>query len=220
MFPREDTHMTISVFLLDDHDLVRTGIRSLLETEDDIQVIGEASSIEQAKDRIPALMPQVAILDVRLPDGNGIDLCRHVRDAHPEIACLMLTSFADDEALMAAIMAGSSGYVLKDVKGTDFVSAVRSVAAGKSLLDPGTTKRLLDHLRRQNENEDVRSKLTPQEREVLDLIAKGLTNRQISNEIHLAEKTVKNYVSNILAKLGVAHRTEAAIYAVTHDNKK
>ncbi|GAA2263269.1 response regulator transcription factor [Kitasatospora cystarginea] len=181
--------------------------------EDDIVVVGEAGTVAEALTRIPATSPDVAILDVRLPDGNGVEVCREVRSHQPETRCLMLTSFSDDEALFDAIMAGASGYVLKAIRGTDLVSAVRDVAAGKSLLDPVATSRVLERLRDGGEKEDERlAQLTKQERRILDLIGEGMTNRQIGNELHLAEKTVKNYVSSLLAKMGMERRTQAAAY--------
>jgi DNA-binding NarL/FixJ family response regulator len=211
----EEEPVAISVFVLDDHEIVRRGIAQLLETQDDIQVIGEAGTAAQALARIPALRPDVAILDVRLPDGEGVSVCRDVRSAvSPPPACLMLTSFSDDEALFGAIMAGASGYLLKQVTGTDLVGAVRTVAAGDSLLDPRATARVLERLRRGDEPEDPRfAALSPQERRILDLIADGLTNKQIGAALVLAEKTVKNYVSSLLHKLGFSRRTEAAVYA-------
>jgi DNA-binding NarL/FixJ family response regulator len=207
--------VTISVFLLDDHEIVRRGIAQLLETEPDITVVGEAGSVAQALARIPAARPDVAILDVRLPDGEGVSVCRDVRSTmDPPPACLMLTSFSDDEALFGAIMAGASGYLLKQVAGVDLIGAVRAVAAGGSLLDPKATALVLDRLRHGREPEDPRyASLSPQERRILELIADGLTNRQIGQELYLAEKTVKNYVSSLLHKLGFARRTEAAVYA-------
>ncbi len=207
--------MTISVFLLDDHEIVRRGIAQLLESEDDIEVIGDAGTAAQALARIPALRPDVAILDVRLPDGEGVTVCREVRSTvTPPPACLMLTSYSDDEALFGAIMAGASGYLLKQVGGVDLVGAVRTVAAGGSLLDPKATAVVLERLRRGEEPEDPRyASLSPQERRILELIADGLTNRQIGAEMYLAEKTVKNYVSSLLHKLGMSRRTEAAVYA-------
>ena len=207
--------MSISVFLLDDHEIVRRGIAQLLETEDDIRVVGEAGTAAQALARIPALRPDVAILDVRLPDGEGVSVCRDVRSAvSPPPACLMLTSFSDDEALFGAIMAGAAGYLLKQVTGTDLIGAVRTVASGGSLLDPRATAVVLERLRRGSEPEDPRyAALSPQERRILDGIADGLTNRQIGAEMYLAEKTVKNYVSSLLHKLGFTRRTEAAVYA-------
>ena len=204
--------MTLRVFLLDDHEVVRRGIRELLDSEDDIEVVGEAGSAEEALARIPPTRPQVAVLDVRLPDGDGVEVCREIRSRHPEIQCLMLTSFADDDALFSSIMAGASGYVLKQVKGTDLIDAIRRVGAGESLLDPAVTRRVLERLRTKPE-EDELAGLTDQERRILQLIADGLTNRQIAEQIFLAEKTVKNYVSNILAKLGMNRRSEAAAYA-------
>ncbi|MEN3301117.1 response regulator transcription factor [Pseudonocardia sp.] len=207
--------MTISVFLLDDHEIVRRGIAQLLETEDDIEVVGEAGTAAQALARVPALRPDVAILDVRLPDGDGVTVCRDLRSViTPPPACLMLTSFSDDEALFGAIMAGASGYLLKQVAGIDLVGAVRTVAAGGSLLDPKATGLVLERLRRGEQPTDPKfESLSPQERRILELIADGLTNRQIGAELYLAEKTVKNYVSSLLHKLGFARRTEAAVYA-------
>ena len=203
--------MTVRVFLLDDHEVVRRGLRDLLEAEDDLEVVGEAGTAEEAYGRIPATRPDVAVLDVRLPDGDGIEVCREIRSKHPEIQCLMLTSFADDEALFSSIMAGASGYLLKQVKGTDLVGGIRRVGAGESLLDPTLTQKVLERLR--SPEDDELAGLTPQERKILDLIAEGLTNRQIGERMFLAEKTVKNYVSNLLSKLGMSRRTEAAVYA-------
>ncbi|GAA0919110.1 response regulator transcription factor [Pseudonocardia zijingensis] len=207
--------MTISVFLLDDHEIVRRGITQLLDGAEDISVVGEASTAAQALARIPALRPDVAILDVRLPDGDGVTVCRDIRSAvSPPPACLMLTSFADDEALFGAIMAGASGYLLKQVTGIDLVGAVRTIASGGSLLDPRATAAVLERLRQGDEPADPRyASLSPQERRILHLIADGLTNRQIGAEMFLAEKTVKNYVSSLLHKLGFSRRTEAAVYA-------
>jgi two-component system response regulator DevR len=202
---------SIRVFLLDDHEVVRRGLRELVEATDDLEVVGEAGTAEEAVGRIPATAPDVAVLDVRLPDGDGIEVCRDVRSKHPEIRCLMLTSFADDEAVYAAIMAGAAGYVLKQVKGTDLIDAIRRVGQGESLLDPAVTSRVLDRMRRGGDDE--LANLTPQERRLLELIAEGLTNRQIGERMFLAEKTIKNYVSNLLAKLGMSRRTEAAVYA-------
>jgi DNA-binding NarL/FixJ family response regulator len=204
------------VFLLDDHEIVRRGVRDLLEAEDDLTVVGEAATADQALARIPATRPDVAVLDVRLGEAadqaGGIEVCRDIRSAHPEVHCLMLTSFADDEALFAAIMAGASGYVLKQVRGNDLVDAVRRVGRGESLLDPSLTGRVLERLRTKPDQDELAG-LTEQERKVLDLIAQGYTNRQIGEAIFLAEKTVKNYVSNLLAKLGMSRRAEAAAYA-------
>ena len=203
----------IKVFLLDDHELVRRGLRDLLESEADLEVVGEAGTAADALSRIPATAPDVAVLDVRLPDGNGVEVCREVRSRHPEVQCLMLTSFADDEALFEAIMAGASGYVLKQIRGTDLVETIRKVAEGHSLLDPVVTRRVLERLRTGPEEDERLTRLTEQERRILELIAEGLTNRQIAERIHLAEKTVKNYVSNLLSKLGMERRTEAAVFA-------
>ena len=205
--------MTVRVFLVDDHEVVRAGLRSLLDAGEDLEVVGEAGTVADALVRIPLAHPDVAILDVRLPDGSGIEVCRHVRSEHPEVACLMLTSYADDEALLAAVMAGAAGYVLKQVGGTDIVADVRKVAAGGSLLDPKLTERVLDRIRRGPQEDKRLASLTPQERRILDHIAEGKTNRQIGEELFLAEKTVKNYVSNLLAKLGMERRTEAAVFA-------
>jgi DNA-binding NarL/FixJ family response regulator len=211
--------MGVTVFVLDDHELVRTGLRALLEAEDDITVVGEAATAAEALARIPAVHPQVAVLDVRLPDGTGIEVCREVRSRHPEIACVMLTSYADDEAHLASIMAGASGYVLKQVGGTDLVDDIRRAAAGQSLLDPFIAERVLERLR-SGEREDPRlAGLTPQERRLLDLVAEGRTNRQIAEVMHLAEKTVKNYVSVMLGKMGMEHRTQAAAYAARLDER-
>ena len=215
----ETLDVTIRVFLLDDHEVVRRGLRELLEAEHDIEVVGEAGTAEEALGRIPPTKPDVAVLDVRLPDGDGVEVCRTIRSAHPEIACLMLTSFADDEALMSAILAGAAGYVLKQVRGSDLVDGVRRVGRGESLLDPAVTRRLFDRLRSQPA-EDELSALTDQERRILELISEGMTNRQIGERMFLAEKTVKNYVSNLLAKLGMSRRTEAAVYAARLADRK
>ncbi|MBN9790022.1 DNA-binding response regulator [Pseudonocardia sp. TMWB2A] len=208
--------MTISVFLLDDHEIVRRGLAQLLGMEDDIEIVGEAGTAAQALARIPALRPDVALLDVRLPDGDGVSVCRDLRSAVvPPPACLMLTSYSDDEALFGAIMAGAAGYLLKQVAGVDLVGAVRTVAAGGSLLDPRATAAVLARLRTGGSDPDPRyDTLSPQEQRILGLVADGLTNRQIGATLHLAEKTVKNYVSSILHKLGFSRRTEAAVYAV------
>jgi DNA-binding NarL/FixJ family response regulator len=202
----------ITAFLMDDHEVVRQGVRALLESAGDIVVIGEAANATEALARIPALRPDVAILDVRVPDGNGIEVCREVR-SRVGTNCLMLTSYSDDEALFEAILAGAAGYVLKQVRGMELLTAVKRVAAGESLLDPTITARVLNRLR-SHSNEDPRlARLTPQERRILHLIADGMTNRQIAREMHLAEKTIKNYVSNLLNKLGMERRTEAAVFA-------
>jgi len=205
--------MTIRVFLLDDHEIVRTGLRALLESTDDLEVVGEAGTVAEALSRIPALRPDVAILDVRLPDGSGVEVCREIRSNHPEIACVMLTSYADDEALMASIMAGAAGYVLKQVGSLDLLDTIRRAGAGQSLLDPALTERVLARLRDGAAADPRLASLTPQERRILDLIAEGYTNRQIAETMFLAEKTVKNYVSNLLAKLGMERRTQAATFA-------
>jgi len=203
----------ITVFLLDDHEIVRRGVHDLLEAEPDITVIGEAGTAESALARIPALKPDVAVLDVRLPDGNGVTVCREIRSKMPGVACLMLTSFGDDEALFDAIMAGAAGYVLKQIRGTDLVGAVRTIASGRSLLDPEAASRVMRRMREQAERSDPLSGLTAQERRILELIGEGLTNRQIGERMFLAEKTVKNYVSALFAKLGMERRAQAAAYA-------
>ena len=203
----------IGVFLLDDHEIVRRGVRELLEAEPDIVVIGEAGTAASALARIPALRPDVAVLDVRLPDGDGVSVCRDIRSTMPEVACLMLTSFGDDEALFDAIMAGAAGYVLKQIRGTDLVGAVRAVASGQSLLDPEAASRVMRRMRDQASRADPLSGLTGQERRILELIGEGLTNRQIGAKMFLAEKTIKNYVSALFAKLGMERRTQAAAYA-------
>ncbi|MEJ7773240.1 MAG: response regulator transcription factor [Nocardioidaceae bacterium] len=204
----------IRIFLLDDHEIVRRGLRDLFEAEDDFVVVGESGSAVEATNRIPALRPDVAVLDGRLPDGSGVEVCRSIRSVDPTIQALILTSYDDDEALFAAIMAGAAGYVLKQIGSTDLVDAVRRVAAGQSLLDPAVTHRVLERLRSGPDNEpDELSELTAQERKILELIAEGLTNRQIAGRIYLAEKTVKNYVSSILMKLGLERRTQAAVLA-------
>jgi DNA-binding NarL/FixJ family response regulator len=203
------------VFLLDDHEVVRRGVRELIEAESggEIVVAGEAGTAEEALSRLPSARADVAVLDVRLPDGDGVEVCREIRSRHPDVQCLMLTSFADDEALFDSIMAGASGYVLKQVRGADLVDSVRRVAAGQSLLDPSVTARVLDRVRRGPEEDTGAVHLTDQERRILDLLAEGLTNRQIGERMYLAEKTIKNYVSNLLMKLGMHRRTEAAVYA-------
>ncbi|GGT89208.1 MULTISPECIES: response regulator transcription factor [Actinomadura] len=204
---------TIRVFLMDDHEVVRRGVAALLSAEDDIEVIGEAGTAAEALARIPAVRPDVAVLDVRLPDGDGVSVCRELRSQLPELACLMLTSFDDDDALFEAVMAGASGYVLKQIHGSDLVGAVRTVATGQSLLDPRSTARMLERLRTRQEKNDPLKGLTEQERHILELIGEGLTNRQIGERLFLAEKTVKNYISNIFAKLGMSRRTQAAALA-------
>jgi DNA-binding NarL/FixJ family response regulator len=203
----------ICVYLLDDHEVVRRGLRDMLEREGDIEVVGESGSAVEAANRIPALRPDVAVLDARLPDGSGIDVCRDVRSVDPTINALILTSYEDDEALFAAIMAGAAGYVLKQIRGTDLVDGIRRVAAGQSLLDPALTARVLERIRRGPEQPDELRVLTEQERRILQLVAEGLTNREIGARLYLAEKTVKNYVSSVLAKLGLERRTQAAVLA-------
>ncbi|MFI0723540.1 response regulator [Streptomyces sp. NPDC021224] len=207
----------IRVFLLDDHEVVRRGLHDLLDAEPDIEVVGEAGNADHALARGPALRPDVAVLDVRLPDGDGITVCRELRSSVPELACLMLTSFDDDDALLDAIMAGAAGYVLKQIKGADLVDAVRTVATGQSLLDPATTARLMSTLRGDRApaaaTEQPLDELSPREREILDLVGEGLTNRQIGEQLYLSEKTVKNNVSRLLAKLGVERRVQAAVIA-------
>jgi DNA-binding NarL/FixJ family response regulator len=200
----------VRVFLLDDHEVVRRGVAALLSAEPGIEVVGEAGTAAQALARVPALRPDVAVLDVRLPDGDGVQVCRSLRSRLPDLACLMLTSFADDDALFDAVMAGAAGYVLKQIHGTDLVEAVRTVAAGHSLLDPATTSRMLQQIRDRAARRDPLAILTQQERRILELIGEGLTNRQIGERIYLAEKTVKNYVSTILTKLDMRRRTQLA----------
>ena len=209
----ESTDRLIKVFLLDDHEVVRQGLRALLESTGSIEVVGEAGTATEATARIPALHPDVAVLDARLPDGSGIEVCRTVRGVDPTIRALILTSYDDDEALFAAIMAGASGYVLKDVKGLDLVAAIRQVAEGNSLIDPALTARVLERVRNGPATAPELADLTEQELKLLALIAEGLTNRQIGERMFLAEKTVKNYVSSILSKLGLERRTQAAVLA-------
>ncbi|XRQ12568.1 response regulator transcription factor, partial [Actinomadura welshii] len=203
----------IKVFLVDDHEVVRRGVAALLSAEGDIEIAGEAGNAEQALARIPAVEPDVAVLDVRLPDGDGVSVCRELRSRLPGLACLMLTSYDDEDALFEAVMAGASGYVLKQIHGSDLVGAVRTVASGQSLLDPRSTARMLQRLRERQEKKDPLKGLTDQERHILELIGEGLTNRQIGERLFLAEKTVKNYISNLFAKLGMSRRTQAAALA-------
>ncbi|MUL41544.1 response regulator transcription factor [Streptomonospora sp. PA3] len=204
---------SIRVFLVDDHDVVRRGVGALLGDEADIEVVGEAASAAEATARIPAVQPDVALLDVRLPDGSGVEVCREVRSRLPDLACLMLTSYADDDALYDSVMAGASGYVLKQIHGSDLVGAIRTVAAGESLLDPRSTARMMRRIREDAERKDPLAALSDQERRIFELIGEGLTNRQIGERIFLAEKTVKNYVSSVLSKLEMQRRTQAAAYA-------
>ncbi|SHE67563.1 two component transcriptional regulator, LuxR family [Streptoalloteichus hindustanus] len=202
------------VLLVDDHEVVRRGLRDLLAVEDDIEVVAEAGSVDEALVMAGARRPDVAVVDVRLPDGDGVSLCRRLRDLPEPPRCLVLTAFDDEQALVGAILAGAAGYLLKQVRGQDLVTAVREVAAGRSLLDPVTTARVLERMRREAESggRDELSALTEQERRVLDLIGEGLTNRQIAARLFLAEKTVKNYVTSVLAKLGMERRTQAAAW--------
>jgi DNA-binding NarL/FixJ family response regulator len=200
----------VRVFLMDDHEVVRRGLKDLLEAEGEFEVVGEAGTAAQALARVPALKPQVAVLDVRLPDGDGVTVCRELRSQMPELSCLMLTSFSDDEALFDAIMAGAAGYLLKQVGGTDLVGAVRTVAGGGSLIDPKLTATVMTRLR-SGGHKDPFAALTAQERRILDLIGEGKTNRQIGEQLFLAEKTVKNYVSSLLSKLGIERRVQAAV---------
>ncbi|MFE7431508.1 response regulator [Streptomyces tendae] len=213
-----DRASAITVFLLDDHAVVRRGVHDLLDDEPDITVVGEGATVEQALVRVPALRPDVAVLDVRLPDGDGVTVCRELRSSMPDLACLMLTSFDDEEALLDSIMAGAAGYVLKQIEGSDLVSAVRTVARGQSLLDPAAAAKLMARLRG-GQNREQQSNalpgLTERERDILALIGEGLTNRQIGQRLYLAEKTVKNHISRLLAKLGVERRVQAAVIA-TH----
>ncbi len=212
--------MTLSVFLVDDHEVVRQGLRHLLEAESDISVVGEAATAGETLPRIGATKPDVAVLDVRLPDGDGVSLCRDIRSQYPEIKCLMLTSYSDDEAMVASVIAGASGYILKDVKGNDLVESIRKVSAGQSLVDLAAAEKVLEFIRETDRpKRDTDDGLTPQENKILDLIAKGYTNKQIGSELFLAEKTVKNYVSNMLTKLGMSRRTEAAVYAVERNRR-
>ncbi|HEX7188024.1 MAG TPA: response regulator transcription factor [Actinomycetes bacterium] len=206
----------IRVFLLDDHEVVRRGLKDLLESEGDIEVVGESGLADEARRRILALRPDVAVLDGRLPDGSGVDVCRDIRSRNPEIAALILTSYDDDEALFAAIMAGAAGYVLKQIRGHDLLNAVRRVAAGQSLLDPEVTAKVLERLREGPPQDMALAPLNHQELKILELISEGLTNRQIGERMFLAEKTVKNYVSSMLSKLGMERRTQAAVFATKH----
>ncbi len=208
----------IRVFLLDDHEVVRRGVADLLESAGDIEVVGEAATAAQAMARVPALMPQVAVLDVQLPDGNGVAVCRDLLSQLPDLKCLILTSFEDDEALLDAIIAGASGYVLKQIRGTDLIGAVRTVAGGGSLLDPSAAARVMERIRNEATQTDPFGRLSEQERKILDLIGEGMTNRQIGEALFLAEKTVKNYVSNILSKLGLQRRTQAAVLVARSKN--
>jgi len=209
----------ITVFLLDDHEIVRRGLRDLLEANG-MEVVGEAGTAEEALQRVPATRPDVAVLDVRLPDGNGIEVCRELRSRDPELQCLMLTSYADDEALLDAIVAGAAGYALKEIRSNDLIEAIRRVAAGESLIDPAIKADVLERLARPDSSDARIATLTDQERRLLDLLAEGLTNREIASQMFLAEKTVKNYVSNLLSKMGMQRRTEAAVYAARLEERR
>jgi two-component system, NarL family, response regulator DevR len=208
------------IFLVDDHEIVRRGVADLLEDEPDLEIVGEAATVAEALARIPSLSVTVAVLDVRMPDGNGVELCRDLRSLLPELRCLILTSYSDDEALLNAIMAGASGFVLKQVLGNDLITAVRKVGAGESLLDAKTTEALMKRIRQGKDDGGALAGLTDQERAVFELVGEGLTNRQIAARLFLAEKTVKNYVSHLLAKLGMQRRTQAAVLAAELKNRK
>jgi two-component system response regulator DevR len=212
--------MGIRVFILDDHELVREGVRSLLESDEELEVVGEASTAAEAITRIPLAKPDVAILDVRLEDGDGVTVCREVRSLLPDLVCLMLTSFADDEALYASVMAGAAGYVLKQIRARDLIEDVKKVAGGASLMDPRAVARVVERITNPGDADPQLGSLSPQERRILDLIAQGRTNRQIGEDMFLAEKTVKNYVSNLLTKLKMKSRTEAAIFATRIETEK
>ena len=202
----------IRVFLVDDHEIVRRGVADVINAETDLEVVGEASTVRQAQGRIAATLPDVAVLDVRLPDGSGIDLCRNIRSAHPGVHCLMLTAYDDDEASYTAVLAGASGYVLKDIKGQNLLESIRRVAAGRTLMDSAVARRVVESVATRSPEVN----LSLREKQVLDLIAAGLTNRQIGDQLALAEKTVKNYVSGLLSKLGMERRTQAAVYGAQH----
>jgi len=204
--------MSLRVLLIDDHAVVRAGLKALIDSQDDMTVVGEAGTVEDGVRRVGYDDPDVVVLDVRLPDGSGVEACRDIRERFPEVKVLMLTSFADEEALMSAIMAGAAGYVLKRVRTDELIEDIRKVGAGESLLDPEMTERLFSRLRSGNSEDPMLGRLTGQERTIVEHIANGLTNRQIAEEMFLAEKTVKNYVSNVLAKMGMSRRTEAAAY--------
>jgi DNA-binding NarL/FixJ family response regulator len=207
----------IRIVLIDDHEVVRAGIKAMIDAQDDMEVVGEAGTAEDGVRRVGYDEPDVVVLDVRLPDGSGVESCRDIRARFPDVKVLMLTSFADEEALLAAILAGASGYVLKRVKGTDLVSDIRRVGAGESLLDPEMTEKLFERLRSGPKSDPLLARLSDQEREIVSHIAEGKTNKQIADDMFLAEKTVKNYVSNLLAKMGMSRRTEAAAYVARLD---
>ena len=215
-----DGQRRIRVFILDDHEVVRAGVRDTLEDTGEFVVVGEAGTAAEALHRIPATMPDVCVLDIRLPDGNGVEVCREIRNTMPTLGCLMLTSFSDDEALFDAIMAGASGYLLKQIRTVELVDAVRRIAGGQSLLDPSLTARVLQRIRDGNDEADPLRRLTPQERQLLEGIGEGLTNRQIAERMFLAEKTVKNYVSQLLGKLGMRRRSEVAAFAARLDERR
>ena len=210
----------IRVFLLDDHEIVRRGLAELIGLQADMEVVGEAGTAEESLRRILATQPDVAVLDVRLPDGSGVEVCREIRSTMPTVNCLMLTSYSDDEALFNAIMAGASGYVLKEIRGSDLIEAIRQVSAGNSLLDQSLTQRVLERLHNRNLENSELSDLSEQERIILSHIGEGMTNRQIGEQMHLAEKTIKNYVSSLLAKLGMQRRTQAAAYVARQQAEK
>ncbi len=210
--------MSLRIFLVDDHDVVRRGLTALIDAEDDLEVVGTSSSAAGTLDAIAATKPDVSVLDVRLGDGNGVEVCRDIRSAHPKIACLILTSFEDDQALVEASLAGAAGYVLKRVQGDELLTAIRLVGSGRRLLDPGTTRLALRRLR--ESGEAAVEELSPQERRIFDLIGDGLSNREIADRMYLAEKTVKNYVTNLLRKLGMSRRTEAAAFAARLDERR
>jgi two-component system response regulator DevR len=212
--------MPIRVFLVDDQEVVRAGTRVFVEAAEGLVVVGEAATVAEALDRLPAALPDVAVLDVRLPDGDGVELCREIRSAWPEVACIMLTTFDDDQALFSAIMAGASGYVLKGIRGRALAEAIRQVGSGGSLLDPASTRLVLERLRSGPVQDGRLQSLSKQERRVLELIAEGRTNRQIAEAMFLSEKTIKNYVSSVMSKLGVERRTEAAVYAARAADKE
>jgi DNA-binding NarL/FixJ family response regulator len=210
----------IRIVLIDDHEVVRAGIKAMIDAQDDMEVVGEAGTAEDGVRRVGYDEPDVVVLDVRLPDGSGVESCRDIRTRFPDVKVLMLTSFADEEALLAAILAGASGYVLKRVKGTDLVNDIRRVGAGESLLDPEMTEKLFERLRSGPKSDPLLARLSDQEREIVSHIAEGKTNKQIADDMFLAEKTVKNYVSNLLAKMGMSRRSEAAAYVARLDAEK
>lgn len=207
----------IRIVLIDDHEVVRAGIKAMIDAQDDLEVVGEADTAEDGVRRVGYDEPDVVVLDVRLPDGSGVEVCRDIRTRFPDVKVLMLTSFADEEALLSAVLAGASGYVLKRVKGSDLVNDIRRVGAGESLLDPEMTEKLFERLRSGPKSDPLLARLSDQEREIVTHIAEGKTNKQIADDMFLAEKTVKNYVSNLLAKMGMSRRSEAAAYVARLD---